>query len=213
MTAALVITAIGNISKLHLLWFVPIFHLFGTQWLVRLSRYFKKHGMNIGKAEQQLGVDEMWKNFFELQNTSIKPKRYPKAEDNFRQLSHAMTNLEKSVLSSEEQEELWLKTKKNLFEDLDIPLSFHFNWMNDQLEVFDYISSTIDKVTTIGEVKHILACLNNCRRAINHVSLFYLGFRNYSTMRTGFRNSCGLRKMLKFLAKEAKTKMKILKNK
>jgi hypothetical protein len=33
MAIALAVTAIGDYSKLHLLWFVPIWHFFGTQWI------------------------------------------------------------------------------------------------------------------------------------------------------------------------------------
>jgi len=43
ITAALTVTAIWDISKLHLLWFLPIFHFFGTQWAVLLSHYFQEN--------------------------------------------------------------------------------------------------------------------------------------------------------------------------
>jgi len=33
MVVALAVTLISDISKLHLLWFVPLWHLFGTQWI------------------------------------------------------------------------------------------------------------------------------------------------------------------------------------
>lgn len=33
ITVAIVITAVWDVSKLHLLWFVPLFHFFGTRWV------------------------------------------------------------------------------------------------------------------------------------------------------------------------------------
>ena len=33
MAIALVLTIVWNVSKLHLLWFVPIWHFFGTNWI------------------------------------------------------------------------------------------------------------------------------------------------------------------------------------
>jgi len=33
MATGVIVTALSNISKLHLLWFVPLFHFFGTQWI------------------------------------------------------------------------------------------------------------------------------------------------------------------------------------
>ena len=33
MTVALAVIVIWNISKFHLLWFVPIWHFFGTTWI------------------------------------------------------------------------------------------------------------------------------------------------------------------------------------
>ncbi len=43
MIAALAVTAIFNVSKFHLLWFVPFFHCFGTQWVLMLWRIMRKH--------------------------------------------------------------------------------------------------------------------------------------------------------------------------
>lgn len=33
ITVAIITTAVCDVSKLHLLWFVPLFHFFGTQWI------------------------------------------------------------------------------------------------------------------------------------------------------------------------------------
>lgn len=46
ISASLIMTLVSDISKLHLLWFLPLFHCFGTQWSVRLSRYFQKKRKN-----------------------------------------------------------------------------------------------------------------------------------------------------------------------
>jgi uncharacterized integral membrane protein len=33
ITTAIITTAVWDVSKLHLLWFVPLFHFFGTEWV------------------------------------------------------------------------------------------------------------------------------------------------------------------------------------
>ena len=62
MIVALSVTIILDISKLHLLWFIPAFHMFGTQWSIRLFRRVHKKTFDIERADKKIRfafTDEM----------------------------------------------------------------------------------------------------------------------------------------------------------
>lgn len=40
LATGVIITAVTNISKFHLLWFVPLYHLFGTLWIDWIYGWF-----------------------------------------------------------------------------------------------------------------------------------------------------------------------------
>jgi len=64
MSSALLVTAAFNVSRFHLLWFLPAFHFFGTNWIPKLfSRHSRSHIGQPVPTKSYTGPDSSLQSF------------------------------------------------------------------------------------------------------------------------------------------------------
>lgn len=117
MAVALTVTIIWDISKLHLLWFVPLWHFFGTQWigLIYEKVTLRRRGLFLSETLGNIMPSDALKDMYETYRGVAKAwreKGYSNEEAFW--ISFAWGSLYPFFVEEEDAEDVDLEIKKKI---------------------------------------------------------------------------------------------------